>query len=68
MASNFPAKMIFAPQNGFPLIFLGNYHGQKWLPAKNNGGPFYVTFDENQRKKSKITKNCFLFFDFGADF
>ena len=23
MASNFPAKMIFAPQNGFPLIFFG---------------------------------------------
>ena len=21
MASNFPAKLIFAPQNGFPLIF-----------------------------------------------
>ena len=23
MASNFPAKIIFAPQNGFPLIFFG---------------------------------------------
>ena len=64
----FPQKWILPPKTVLLWFFLGNYQGQKWLPAKNNGGLLYITFDKNQRKMSKITKNCFLFFDFGADF